>query len=1090
MATVYLAYDPHFKRRVALKVLPREFLHDQHFQARFEREATTIAALEHAAIVPVYDFNVEEGQPYLVMRYMPGGSLEERLKQGPLSLAETAALFPRLCSALDKAHAQKVIHRDLKPGNILFDGDGDPYIADFGIAKLSEATTTLTAGSIIGTPAYMSPEQGRGSPEIDGRSDVYALGAILYQLLSGQLPFNSTTPHGMIIQHITDPLPDIRRVKPELPAGVQELIARAMAKDPAERYATAGALARALTALAAAPAPEAEAPRLTPAAPASGQTTQLDSQPAQPTAPRPEIQAAPTPATDETRLKPGAAAPASGQTTQLDSQPALPLLARPPAGPLQPQSGPRPAVQPAPAWQPVRQPAPAPRANRTWLWVAGAGMGLLALCGLVFGGMILSSLNPPTVAPTAAAVITAAPTKPVELPTSGPTSGPASEPTSGPVTKPTSSPTSETLPEAASWKAKDPTTWTEVTFGGPETLDPALCYETSGAAIIQNVYDTLIFYNRDNPNELIPQLATEVPSLENGGISADGKTITFRIRTGVKFHNGATMTPADVAYTFQRGLLQGGGASPQWLLVEPLFGVGLTDVSELVGLQAQVEAPYDDPATLATIDPTALQEVCRQVTAAIVANNAAGTVTFHLAQPWAPFLTTLAQSWGAIQSREWVMANGGWDGNCATWQNYYGKSSDQLNETPLGTTAMGTGPYILDHWTRGEEVVLRANEAYWRTEPAWEGGPSGAPALKTVIIRQVDEFATRYAMLQAGDADNIAVGSSSDYPQMDELVGVTCTLDEYYAGTCAETDANQPLVRVTGLQSTARTDAFFTFVMNTADGNNFIGSGRLDGNGIPANFFSDVHVRRAFAYCFNYDEYLNNALAGEAIRSNNVMLPGMIGYQDEAPIYTYDPGKCEAELRLSRWTEGWPDENGNPTYTPDEGGAISLWETGFRMTLAYNTDNTHRQTVAQIFQGELSSVNPNFIVEVTGLPWPTFLQNQRASKLPIFISGWIEDIHDPHNWMVPYVTGTYGSRQKMADELKAQLAEIINRAVAEPDPAKRAAFYAQFNWLYYEQIPTMLLYVQTGRRYQPRYVEGWYFNTIYPGAYFYPLSKR
>jgi peptide/nickel transport system substrate-binding protein len=666
-------------------------------------------------------------------------------------------------------------------------------------------------------------------------------------------------------------------------------------------------------------------------------------------------------------------------------------------------------------------------------------------------------------------------------------------------------PTPEPAAPPAEFKSKDPTTWVQVTFGGPETLDPALCYETSGGSIIQNVYDTLIFYNKENPNDFVPQLATEVPTVENGGISADGKTITFKIREGVKFHDGTEMTPTDVAFSFQRGLLQGGGSSPQWLLVEPIFGLGLSDVSELIPMYAitsnvqinpqtpmtiTVDSVYDDPASMVLLDAATLEGVCKQVTDAVVADDAAGTVTFHLSQAWGPFMGTVAQSWGSVQSKAWVAASGGWDGDCATWQNFYGKSSDQLNETPLGTTAMGTGPYILDHWTQGEEIVLKANENYWRTEPAWEGGPSGAPALKTVLIKEVAEFSTRYAMLQAGDADIAAVGSSSDWPQMDELVGMECTLDEYYAGTCAETDANKPLIKITGLQSTARTDAFFTFVLNTSGGNNFVGSGKLDGNGIPANFFSDVHVRRAFAYCFDYDLYLNDVMYGEAVRSNNVMLPGMTGYEDDSPIYTYDLAKCEEEFKASMWTEGEPDADGNPTYKPDAAGTISLWDTGFRMTIAYNTGNTQRQTIAQIFQGELSSLNPNFIVEVTGLPWPTFLQNQRASKLPIFISGWQEDIHDPHNWVVPYTTGTYGGRQKMAADLKAQFAEIMSRAVGVTDPAERAKIYAEFNQLYYDQIPTILLFVTTGRRYQPRYVDGWFYNTIYPGTYYYPLSKR
>jgi serine/threonine-protein kinase len=250
MATVYRAYDPRFKREVAVKVLPREFLHDPQFRTRFEREAQTIAALEHPAIVPVYDFGEEEGQPYIVMRLMTGGSLAERLVKGPLPLAEAARIFHQLASALDKAHARGMIHRDLKPGNILFDADGNPCISDFGIVKLTEATATFTGTGVVGTPAYMSPEQARGDRSLDGRSDIYALGAILFQMLTGRLPYEADTPMGIAIKHLTEPTPRILAAKPDLPPACEDVIQRAMAKNRDERYPTANGLAEALATLA------------------------------------------------------------------------------------------------------------------------------------------------------------------------------------------------------------------------------------------------------------------------------------------------------------------------------------------------------------------------------------------------------------------------------------------------------------------------------------------------------------------------------------------------------------------------------------------------------------------------------------------------------------------------------------------------------------------------------------------------------------------------------------------------------------------------------------------------------------------------
>ena len=250
MATVYHAYDPHFGRDVAIKVLPPQFLHDPMFRERFDREAHTIAALEHSAIVPVYDFGEDGNLPYIVMRFMTGGSLAARLHNGPLSVADSAAIIERVAAALDEAHRRGIIHRDLKPGNILFDHYNDAFLSDFGIAKLTEATAALTGSAIIGTPAYMSPEQARGEADVDGRSDIYSLGVILFEMLSGQAPYDADTPMGIAIKHILDPVPLIRSINPDLPDAVEGIIARALAKDPNHRFQTAGEMAVALTAVA------------------------------------------------------------------------------------------------------------------------------------------------------------------------------------------------------------------------------------------------------------------------------------------------------------------------------------------------------------------------------------------------------------------------------------------------------------------------------------------------------------------------------------------------------------------------------------------------------------------------------------------------------------------------------------------------------------------------------------------------------------------------------------------------------------------------------------------------------------------------
>src|SRR5258706_7709793 len=243
MATVYHAYDPSFDREVAIKVLPREMLHDPQFRSRFERELKIVAALTHPAIVPVYDVGDEDGQPYFVMRYMSGGSLTGEIAKGNFSLEDTARIITRIAQGLVYAHKKGVVHRDLKPDNILFDDSGDPFISDFGVAKLTESTSSLTGSGVIGTPAYMSTEQAQGL-NVDGRSDVYGLGVIVYQMMSGQQPYKSDTPMHVAVIHITDPVPEILKILPSLPEGVDNVIKTSMAKDREQRYPTPTDLAR------------------------------------------------------------------------------------------------------------------------------------------------------------------------------------------------------------------------------------------------------------------------------------------------------------------------------------------------------------------------------------------------------------------------------------------------------------------------------------------------------------------------------------------------------------------------------------------------------------------------------------------------------------------------------------------------------------------------------------------------------------------------------------------------------------------------------------------------------------------------------
>ena len=296
-------------------------------------------------------------------------------------------------------------------------------------------------------------------------------------------------------------------------------------------------------------------------------------------------------------------------------------------------------------------------------------------------------------------------------------------------------------------ESPDPDTLTVASFGDPLVLDPAACYDTASGQVLQNIYETLVFYDDIKTDAFVPQLA------ESWEVSEDGTVWTFQIREGVKFHEGGDLTPSDVAYSFQRGLLQGGYSTPQWLLAEPFFGVGIDDIT---GLVDDFESA-DDRETLLANDPEVLVAACETVKSKIVADDEAGTVTMTLAQAWGPFLATIANNWGAVMDMEWVIENGGWDGSCDTWQNYYSMADA---DNPFRAITNGTGAYVLDHWTPDQEVILTAFDGYW-DEPA---------KTERVALLNISEFGTRFAMLQAGDADIIAV-PAENRAAVDPMVG-------------------------------------------------------------------------------------------------------------------------------------------------------------------------------------------------------------------------------------------------------------------------------------------------------------------------------
>lgn len=566
---------------------------------------------------------------------------------------------------------------------------------------------------------------------------------------------------------------------------------------------------------------------------------------------------------------------------------------------------------------------------------------------------------------------------------------------------------------AAVWGAgepvKNPDTLVELQFGDVVSLDPALAYDIySYEPVWPNVYETLIIYAGASLDKYEPMLATAVPTLANGLISADGLTYTFPIRQGVHFHDSSVMTPDDVRYSIQRFLLQDQAGGPAWLLLSPLLGVDSTRDEN-----GKIQVTYADVARAVSVQGNA--------------------IVFRLKKPFAPFLSIVA-AWTSVMPRAWAAAHGDWDGSPQTWQQYNNpKTEDRYQFNHMN----GTGPFKLQDWDRqGKEVFLVRHDAYWR-KPA---------ALGRVIIRSVPEFTTRRLLLQQGDADLI-VASLNQQQQLKNLPGTVM-------------QDNLPQIALQTLQ--------FNFAINT-EANPDIGSGALDGAGVPPDFFADLHVRRGFAYAFDYAANLNGAYAGKGVLPHGPIPQGLLGYDATVPLYKTDREKATAEFK--------------------EAAGGKVWETGFKFTIPYTAGNTARQTGAQIVKDTVEALNPKFHIDFRPVPSSSLNQILFAHKGTMYFLGWFADYPDPHDFGQPFlaangyfpVRGRY--RNPEADRL-------IDQAVGTPDPEKRKALYRQLSLIAYNDVPYLFL-VQPVTFYAMRsWVHGWYYNAIFPGQYFYTMYKR
>ena len=546
--------------------------------------------------------------------------------------------------------------------------------------------------------------------------------------------------------------------------------------------------------------------------------------------------------------------------------------------------------------------------------------------------------------------------------------------------------------------------------GDVDTLDPHWEYDSVSQMVAWQAYETLVFYGGPSLKEFEPLIATVVPSRQNGLLSADGRSYTFPIRKGVRFHDGTLLTPQDVKYSFLRFLLldrRGGGSG---LLLPPILGV---------------ESTRDPQGRLR---PGVFEAADRAVR---VEGHA---VVIELNEPFSPFLGIVAD-FCPVVSKAWVVSHGGFDGTAA--------GVEKLNDLPKAASALhdqvnGTGPFMLENWDqRAKTLVLARFPGYWR----------GAAPLKRLVFTTVDDPAARRRRLEVGDADAAMLPRQS-LPQIETVPDVVVEDD-------------LPLLAVN--------NAFvFNQRISTA-GNPDVGSAALDGNGIPAGFFADTDLRRAFAEAFDYEAYIKMGYGGKAQKARGPIPAGLSGYDESAHVPAFNPARAVESFQAA-----WKGE---------------VWRKGFKFSATYEEGRTDRRLACELLKRGVEALNPKFRLDCRPVLYSTWLGEFIQGRYPLVNAYWSLDYADPHNAVHPFLH-SQGYFAKATGYWNPRVDRLIREAAAELEPDRRGALYRELQALAAIDLPAFFTVDTYASRVHRSGIRNWWYNPILNYGYFYPVTKE